>query len=122
MFSSHWVAPIQRCLLAFALLSGRQQGAVISHQHNIVRTAINSSGQIGDGPHRQTGRPDGAGAGAAREMAAKSAETMMTDFMFEMQRNLDVKVLSGSSCRTATVYGTICLYVNQLYSWLHYLT
>lgn len=91
MVSSGRVALIQPCLFAFAFLSGRQQRTITSHQHNIVHTAFNSSGQIGGRePHEQIGRPDGAGAGAgagaARETAAKSAETMRTDFILEMQR------------------------------------
>ena len=105
MVSSHRVTPIQRCLFTFAFLSGRQQRTTTLHQHNIVHTAFNSSGQIGGRkPHEQIGRPDGAGAGADREMAAKSAETMTTDFILETQRSLDVKAVSGSSCEAAIVY------------------
>ena len=85
MFSSHWVTSIQRCLFTFAFLSGRQQRTITLHRHNIVHTAFNSSGQIGGGPHEQIGRVGGAGAGAARETAAKSTETMMADFILEKQ-------------------------------------
>jgi len=104
MFSSHWVTPIQRCLFTFAFLSGRQQRTTTLHQHNTVHTAFNSNGQIGGRtPHEQMGRPDGAGAGADSEMAAKSAETMMTDFILETQRDLDVRIISPNVCEAAKI-------------------
>jgi hypothetical protein len=71
-------------------------------------------------PHEQIGRFDAAG--AARETAAKSAETTVTAFILKRQGMANGRVASSNGCKAAIVYGMMSLYVNQLYSGLCYLT